>query len=514
MRIPLLLSATLAIIAAVPVRASAEVVAVVVSGKPREAVEAYKNGSKLYLDAKQVGALYGSQVYWYPVSGRIQLSMRGRALSLLAGSDKASTGKEALSLGDPTLVRASRAFLPLSFLVGDGFARWSGYETHYDARTRTLVIERQGTVGIPRAFSYNGRTRISVELAPNAIHRAAARGTGAAELVIDYGVAEGDESVSLDDGVVASYAIKQEPKLVRLSVRFAETGQKWRAFELSSPRRAVIEVFGPGVEPGPAPVVDKAVAEVKGPAKKPAPEPQAALPPAVEEKPVKTKRLIVVDPGHGGKDPGATGGRGTREKDVNLAAALELTRVLRERGDFEVVLTREDDTFIPLSDRSELANSKEADLFVSLHCNAASNKQENGFEVYSVSETASDPEAEKLAAAENASLEFEGKNPQDETAKMILLAMTKTEMINESATFAALSAKTIAKRADVVARGAKQAGFYVLRGTHAPAILVEMAFVTHAKDEAKLSSRRFRRKMAEGVASGIVDYARRQGWLQ
>ena len=197
---------------------------------------------------------------------------------------------------------------------------------------------------------------------------------------------------------------------------------------------------------------------------------------------------------------------------MNLAAALELSRVLKERGDFDVLLTRDDDVFIPLSERSELANEKNADLFVSLHCNAAGNRRENGFEVYSVSETASDPAAEALAASENAVLELEGKNPQDETAKMILLAMTKTEMINESSVFSALSAKAIGKRVDVLPRGAKQAAFYVLRGTHAPAILVEMAFVSHAKDEAKLTSRRFRRTMAEGVAAGIADYARRQGW--
>lgn len=228
----------------------------------------------------------------------------------------------------------------------------------------------------------------------------------------------------------------------------------------------------------------------------------------------KRRRLIVIDPGHGGKDPGATGGRGTREKDVNLAAALELSRVLKERGDFDVLLTRAEDVFIPLSERSDLANEKNADLFVSLHCNAAGNKHENGFEVYSVSEMATDPEAEALAASENAVLRLEGKNPQDETAKMILLAMTKTEMINESAAFSALSAMAIGKRVDVAARGAKQAAFYVLRGTHAPAILVEMAFVSHAKDETKLASRRFRHMMAEGLASGIADYARRQGWLE
>ena len=92
--------------------------------------------------------------------------------------------------------------------------------------------------------------------------------------------------------------------------------------------------------------------------------------------------------------------------------------------------------------------------------------------------------------------------------------MTKTEMINESAPFAALVEREIAKRADVDDRGVKQAGFYVLRGTHAPSILVEMGYVSHSKDEVKLGSRSFRRKLAECVAAGVADYAHKKGWLE
>ncbi len=520
-----LLTAALLIVSAAPSRARAAEISVVVSGKPQEAADAYAAGGKLYLDVKRIGTLYGGQVYWYPVSGRVQLSLRGRSLQLVAGSDKAASGDQELKMSDPVIVRVSRAFVPLSFLTGAEFAAWSGYQTRYDERTKTLIVEKTGTVGAPRAFSYKGHTRISLELAPGASYHATARGMGGVDLVVDYGVAEGDASVGIEDGVVASYALKQEAKLARLSVRFAENGQRWRASELNDPRRAVLDIYAPGMAlpPEDAKGEEAAIPRVvkKGPT---APVPAAAAPAVPAPKltakatapapAAKRRRLIVIDPGHGGKDPGATGGHGTREKDVNLAAALELSRVLKERGDFDVLLTRDEDVFIPLSERSELANGHDADIFVSLHCNAAGNKRENGFEVYSVSETASDPEAEALAASENAVLELEGKNPQDETAKMILLAMTKTEMINESAAFSALTAKAIGKRVDVEPRGAKQAGFYVLRGTHAPAILVEMAFVSHARDEAKLASRRFRRTMAEGVASGIADYARRQGWLE
>lgn len=521
MKTLLLLLAALSLLPAAPLPARAEELSVVVSGKAQEAAEAYKAGSKLYLDAKRVGALYGGQVYWYPVSGRVQLSLRGRALQLVVGSDKATAGESELKLDDAVIVRASRAFVPLSFLTGEGFAAWSGHQTRYDERTKSLIVEKTGTVGAPRAFSYKGHTRLTVELAPGVSYRATARGTGGVDLIADYGVAEGDESVGLDDGIVQSYALKQESKLVRLTVRFAENGQRWRVSELAGPRRVALDVYAEGVplpdeparkvEPKKAATVPAVSAAALEPA--PSPETKVAPAPKAPEPASKRRRLIVIDPGHGGKDPGATGIRGTREKDINLAAALELARVLKERGDFDVLLTRDEDVFLPLSERSELANEKNADIFVSLHCNAARSKRENGFEVYSVSETATDPEAEALAASENAVLELEGKDPQGEMAKMILLAMTKTEMINESVALAALSAKAIAKRVDISPRGAKQAAFYVLRGTHAPAILVEMAFVSNAKDEAQLTSRRFRRAMAEGVAAGIADYANRQGWL-
>ena len=532
------------LISAARVRA-AETVAVVVSGKALDPVPSYKAGGEQYLDAKRVGEIYGGQVYWYPVSGRVQLSLRGRTMQFVVDATKATAGDETFALSAPAIVRVSQAFIPVSLLRSEAFARWSGFDARWDAGTRTLQIERRTTAGPVRSFSYKDRTRIALELGPGVAHEVTARGVGALEISVPFGVVEGDDKVDVDDGVVASYAVKQEPRAARVTVRFAESGQRWTASELADPRRLVVDVYAPGVvppatatpapaaetapapaeEPSPAPAVAVSTPVKAAPASAkpaavakiaPAPAVAAAVPkkapPAAPAKP--RRRIVVVDAGHGGKDPGATGTRGTKEKDITLAAALELAKVLRERGDFDVVLTRSDDTFVPLSERSKTANDLNADLFVSLHCNSATNHREHGYEVYSVSETASDPEAERLAAVENSALELEGKNPQDEKATGILLAMTKTEMINESAPFAALVERAIGKRVDVPDRGQKQAGFYVLRGTHAPAILVEMAFVSYPKDEAQLGSRRFRRKMVEGVAAGIGDYARKKGWLE
>ena len=536
------LTAAYLLLSAAPSRA-AETAAVVVSGKALDPIPSYKAGGEQYLDAKRVGEIYGGQVYWYPVSGRVQLSLRGRTLQFVVDSTKATAGAEVFTLSAPVIVRASQAFIPVSFLRSDAFARWSGFDARYDAATRTLQVERRTTAGPVHAFSYKGRTRVVLELGPGVAYVAEARGVGALEISAPFGVVDGDEKVDVDDGIVASYAVKQDSRAARVTVRFASDGERWVSSELADPRRVVVDVYASGTVPAAAPptaaeesapavdapgdeavVPESLVASLSTAPKAAAAAPSAATAlnvPAVAAKknplpsPAKSRRrIVVIDAGHGGKDPGATGLRGTKEKDITLLAALELARVLRERGDFDVVLTRNDDTFVPLSDRSKKANDLNADLFVSLHCNSAYNRREKGFEVYSVSETASDPEAERLAAVENSALELEGKNPQDEKATGILLAMTKTEMINESAPFAALVERAIRRRVDVPDRGQKQAGFYVLRGTHAPAILVEMAFVSEAKEEAELGSRSFRRKMVEGVAAGIGDYARKKGWSE
>jgi N-acetylmuramoyl-L-alanine amidase len=506
---------------AAPARA-AEGLAVVFAGKPLEPVPSYRAGGQTYLDVQRVGDIYGGQVYWSQVSGRVRLTLRGRQMQFSVDSARADAGSETFALEAPVRVRASRAFVPLSFLRSDAFARWSGYDARLDGGAATLTIERRATAGPVHAFSYRNRTRVIVELAPGVSFRAAARGVGAVEVNMPFGVVEEDDSVAVDDGIVASDSVRQEARGARVSVKLAAGGERWRAVELSSPRRVALDVYAAGVAPSASVPADApppaASAAADAPAAKTAARaaPVAAAAASAAPAPAPSKprrRVVVVDAGHGGKDPGATGTRGTLEKDVTLATALELARVLRQRGDFDVVLTRGDDTFVPLSERSKKANDLNADLFVSLHCNSTRNHKEKGFEVYSVSETASDPEAEALAAAENAPLALEGKKPDDETAQQILLAMTKTEMINESAPFAALVERELAKRLDVPDRGLKQAGFYVLRGTHAPAILVEMAYLSHPNDELELGTRRFQRKVVGGVAAGIADYAKKKGWL-
>ncbi len=227
------------------------------------------------------------------------------------------------------------------------------------------------------------------------------------------------------------------------------------------------------------------------------------------------KMRIVVDPGHGGKDPGATRGK-YREKDWNLAVGNELARLLK-KGNFEVKITRSTDVFIALSERSKIANNFKADLFVSVHVNATKNSKASGFQVYFRSEKATDREAAETAALENEAMQYEEVHYNFVDA--LLQSLAKNEYINESSKLAGYVKNAVYKQPGIgipvdQKNAIRQANFYVLKGVQSPSILVEMGFISSSKDRAKLAQSSVQKKMAQGIYNGIVNYAKQEGWLK
>ncbi|MDD5656937.1 MAG: N-acetylmuramoyl-L-alanine amidase [Elusimicrobia bacterium] len=479
------------------------------AGNLQEPITAYQAEGRTFIAAKQAGELYGGRVYWYPVSGRVQISFSGRRLQFVAGSREAVVDGKAVALEAPVQLRASQAYIPLSFFLGEPFAALAGLESRFDEKSRLLSIERRCNLGPVRWFSYQDRTRIVIELKKALGHAAAAPGERTVDLTVPFGLVEAPEEGRVGDGFVESFSLRQEARQARLRAKLAKPGLHWRVRELSDPLRLALEVSA-------SPPRAAAEGEGKNPVLERLPEAVAAdsAAPAAVAAPSGRRRLIVIDAGHGGKDGGAGSRRGTLEKDINLQAARDLAKLLEQEEVFEVVMTRDRDAFVPLDERSRLANDKNADLFISLHCNAHRNKKEDGFEVYFVSEAASDPEAQRLAEYENSSLALEGKSPADAQAELILHALTKGESINAASELAALTARNLSGRVELKNRGVKQAAFYVLRGTNAPAILVEMGFLTNRRDEANISSRGGRRRLVDGLYAGLLDYAKRRGWLE
>jgi N-acetylmuramoyl-L-alanine amidase len=223
-------------------------------------------------------------------------------------------------------------------------------------------------------------------------------------------------------------------------------------------------------------------------------------------------KVIVIDPGHGGKDPGAVSSRGTKEKDLNLFIAKRLAYFLKSLiVPCEVILTREEDIFLPLAKRVAIANHKGGDIFVSIHNNAAIYSSACGFEVYYLSPEASDSRARAYAALENDVLRrYEGiafaNSWDNKTLKLILSDMVQTNFIKESAKLAHCINHSVIKNLNLKQRGVKSAPFYVLKGAMMPAVLVECAFLSNPKEEAYLNNDNFCDSMAYSIALGIKEF--------
>ncbi|MFH0775572.1 MAG: N-acetylmuramoyl-L-alanine amidase [bacterium] len=215
-------------------------------------------------------------------------------------------------------------------------------------------------------------------------------------------------------------------------------------------------------------------------------------------------KRIVIDAGHGGKDPGACG-RTIKEKDVVLQIAKRLKEKIEEESGIEVILTRDDDYYVPLPERTALANYKKADLFVSIHANAAFSKGATGFEVFHLSTAASDREAEALAESENKSIRFDEKELKDYTHQ-ILADMAQQGFLKESVELASIIQKEVVSRLDMKARGVKSANFYVLKDALMPAVLVETGFISNGYEESRLKDKKFLALMTDSLCDAILKY--------
>ncbi len=212
---------------------------------------------------------------------------------------------------------------------------------------------------------------------------------------------------------------------------------------------------------------------------------------------------IVIDPGHGGKEVGAVGPNGLMEKDVTLTVARKLANALQLKLGTRVVLTREDDSIVSLDQRTAIANQYKADLFLSVHMNAAVVKGAKGSETYFLSLDASDELARRAAETENASA-MEANATSD--LKLILWDLAQQEYLQESSRFAQAIQEEMNSATGVENRGVKQAPFKVLVGATMPAALVEVGFITNPSEETKLRSEDFQNMMVDALARAVQKY--------
>jgi N-acetylmuramoyl-L-alanine amidase len=277
---------------------------------------------------------------------------------------------------------------------------------------------------------------------------------------------------------------------------------------VASPAPEPVTVLAPATPP-PQPA---AAASVEQRADVALPEPQRpapVVPTATKPSPATRPTIIAIDAGHGGEDPGARGKYGTEEKDIALAIARHLARMTEREPGFKAVLIRDGDYFIPLRGRINKARAAQADLFVSIHCNASPNREATGSAVYALSPRgATNEHARWLAGKENASDLIGGIELQDkdDTLAAVLFDISQTSAMEASIDVGSRVLGSLADVNNLVKPDVQQAGFVVLKSPDIPSILVETAFISNPQEERQLSNPEYQARMAESILAGIKGY--------
>lgn len=236
-------------------------------------------------------------------------------------------------------------------------------------------------------------------------------------------------------------------------------------------------------------------------------ESQASQPPFQSSR---DKKVIIIDPGHGGLETGAKGKFGTEEKNITLAIGLKLKSIIERNLAAQVVLTRDKDIDFSLDSRAAIANNNRADVFVSIHTNSSYRKDARGSETFFLSRNATDEEARRLAYLENNSAEVESGIVDDNKneIQMILWDMAQAAYLKQSSQLAEFIQKELNVLLGTENRGIKQAPFKVLTGVACPAVLVEVAFISNTEEERRLGNVEFQSNVAQAIYRGLVNFLR------
>jgi len=378
----------------------------------------------------------------------------------------------------------------------------------------SVSVRPSATLNEMKHWSNPDYTRISLDLDRDVTWETHELGKGSpgkpGRIYIDLNrtrLGKGVQDITIGDGLLKGARVGQyKPDVVRV-VLDTENIRDFKVFPLSEPSRLVIDVRGErrteisrleeSISIMPEKIVvpkldeKSAVGEKKGRSHK--------------KTAISKIRRVVVDPGHGGHDPGAVGPSGIQEKDVVLAIGLKLRALLREELGLDVVMTRSSDVFIPLEERTAIANKVNADLFLSVHANAAPNRLAAGIETYYLNLAKTDKVAQLAAKENGTSLE------KVSVLQAILFDLMANYKLNDSAHLADEVQKSLYKKiragySDVKNLGVKQGPFYVLVGATMPSILVETAFLSNAQEESRLKEAAYQEMAAEGILEGVRNY--------
>lgn len=373
------------------------------------------------------------------------------------------------------------------------------HRPHKSKTKGTPASMMPATVQNFRVFSTPERTRLVLDLdrlTKVTEHKSA--GSDDVVIFLPYATMSRSARLRLDRGIIpAPFQIAQTTAGAVTVALPTSAIRRYKQFSLENPARLVVDVIpGLGVPDTPAP--DQAPPSPPAPSTF-EPPPQPTIPQA------KSYKTIVLDPGHGGKDPGARGRRGTEEKDITLKVALRLRDLLSKQPGVRVLMTRDQDVFIELEERAKFANRNDADLFVSIHVNSHPSRAVKGIEIYHFGQ-AKDQRALEVAARENGT----PLNSTGTGVEYFLADLLTTKKIEESMELAWTTKESLVTHMNghynITDHGVKTAPFYVLRYTSMPSILAEIAYISNPLEEDLLRQNVFIHDVADSLLNGVKSF--------
>jgi N-acetylmuramoyl-L-alanine amidase len=547
----------------------AQPVFVIIDGNAFSGVSIYTITSETkFFSVRELAEIYNATLEWKPVSSAVTMHLNNKKIDIKANSRDVIFGKTLKKMELPSRLIKNELYVSPEFLSSKEFSEIAMSETAWNEQTNVLTVTSYSNINAVRYFTRPEETQVVIELTED-LPYTISKATGSIIMKVHRGQVQRD-FVYANNGAITDILYGTEGRDAVVKINLQQTPKLVKSSKLKNPYRIVVDIehslpvdftslaastipeaeeyntlpdylkgnaklqpeeygeseiteviapieFGqdnqdlakvPVVKFEETSIVDDSYTIIDDTSTTAGMVPEK---PAPKKKLLKKKRIIVVDAGHGGEDPGAVGPNGTKEKDINLSIAHELVRTFDGDDDYEVILTRKDDTFIPLVERTNIANEHGADLFVSIHCNANFNRSATGFEIYFLSEKASDAQSAATATLENSVLELEGK-PTKKRALLqeMLWSMMVNEYINESSELCSFIAGETPGRLKIPNRGVKQANFFVLRGAQMPSVLVESAFISNYSEESRLNSKKFQTAIADSVYEGIKKYYARK----
>jgi N-acetylmuramoyl-L-alanine amidase len=502
---------------------------------------------KVYIDTnsthffsiKDIAKIYNASFEWKPISSIVTMIINNQKVDFTPDDKTVLFGRDPKTMKTSSRLVSNNVYIPLEVLMSKDFAQITQINASWNATNLSLNLDYIPNITSIKYLTNRQETKVMVQI-PQSLSYTVSKSSLSITLRIMRGKVE-NQTIQIDNGAIKTIVSNNDAKVAQIKINLAQPPLNVKASKSkaipetitismlhskpldiiplqqdSNNRQTPATIPLSPIERGidnsdlaKAPVEKFDASDIKDDTSSIVDDISSFrdLATAVIGKKNKNAKTIIIDAGHGGTDPGAIGPGGLKEKDIALEIAYELKKLFDRNKDFNPVLTRKDDVFIPLAERTHIANERHADLFISIHCNANINRKVGGFEVFFLAERATDAEAIATANLENSVIELEGK-PSEKLANIqrMLWSMMQNEYLNESSELSSFISAVAPGKLKIQNRGVKQAGFYVLRGTQMPAILVEAAFISNYAEEAKLKTREFQRATAQAIYEGVIRY--------